>query len=312
MTSTRGVSLLATRLVRLISMKALAGIYFCALLPLLPGGVAGVAQERPLPELEPFLNEVRTRLRPDDARQSAYAYTYTERLVEVDRAGRLREESLTVIESYPGFGPGEPRWKRVLEKDGRRVSEAELLRKDEERRKKAEEYARRMQSETERQKVLRERDKQLREIGEAVDDIFRVYTMTLQGREAVDGHETIVVSFTPKPGAKARTREGKRMLAFEGRVWISESDHEIVKLDLQAIKDLAIMGVVARLHKGSKMSFENRNVDGEWLPSRAEFKVSARVLLLKRLREEETVDFSNYRKFSVDTATTIAEPKAPN
>jgi hypothetical protein len=262
--------------------------------------------------MEPFLKEVRTRLRPDDARQSAYAYTSTERLLEVDGAGRGREKSPTVTESYPGFGPGEPRWERVVEKDGKRVSEAELLKKDEERRKKAEEYARRMQSETERQKVFLKRDKQLREIDETVDDIFRVYTMTLQGREAVDGHETIVVTFTPNRGAKARTREGKQMLAFEGRVWISESDHEVVKVDIHAIKDLAILGVVARLHKGSKMSFENRNVDGEWLPFMAKFKVSARVFLLKRIREEETVEFSNYRKFAVDTSTTIAEPKPPD
>jgi hypothetical protein len=81
---------------------------------------------------------------------------------------------------------------------------------------------------------------------------------------------------------------------------------------VEATKDLAILGVVARHHKGSKMSFENRNIAGEWLPSRAEFKVSARLLLLKRLREGETVEFSNYRTFSVDTATTIAEPTPPH
>jgi hypothetical protein len=312
MTSTRGVPLIATRLVRLTPMRALAVIYCCALLPLLPGGVAGLAQEPPLPESEAFLKEVRARLRPDDARQSAYAYTYTERRVKIDGAGRPRGESLTVAESYPGFGPGEPRWERVLEKDGKRISDAELLKKDAERRKKAEEYARRMQSETERAKIRRERDKELREIGEMVDDIFRVYTMALQGRETVDGHETIAVSLTPKPGATARTHDGKQLLALVGRVWISESDYEIVKLDMETIKDLSFMGVVARLHKGTKMSFTNRNVDGEWLPSRGEFKVSARILLLKRLREESTVEFSNYKKFSVDTVTTIAEPKPPD
>jgi hypothetical protein len=301
-----------TRIVRLTSMSALALICCGALLPLFPGGGAGFAQERPLPEPEAFLNGVRARLQPDDARQSRYVYTYTERLVKVGGDGRPRGESLTVTESYPGFGSGEPRWERVLEKDGKRVPDAELLKKDAERRKKAEEYARRMQSETERGKILRERDRKLREIGEAIDDIFRVYTMTLQGRETVDGHETIAVSFTPNSGATALTRTGKQMRAFEGRVWISESDYEIVKLDLEAIRDLAILGVVARLHKGSKLSFENRNIDGEWLPSKAKFKVSARVLLLKRLREEETVEFSNYRKFSVDTVTTIAEPQPPH
>ena len=30
--------------------------------------------------------------------------------------------------------------------------------------------------------------------------------------------------------------------------------------------------------------------------------------MLKRFREGGTIDFSNYRKFTVDTATTIAPP----
>ena len=286
----------------------------CALLSVIAGGVAGFAQERPLPELEPFLKEVRVRLQPDDARSSAYAYTYTEHRVKIDGDGKSRGESVKVTESYPGFGPGEPRWDRVIAEDGKPVPDSELVKKDAERQKQAEQYARRLQSETERAKIARERDKELREIGEIVDDVFRVYTIAMQRREAVDGHETIAFSFAPKPGATARTTEGKRLQAFEGRAWISESTYEIVRLDAVAIKDLSFgMGILARLHKGATMSFTRRMVDGggEWLPSRVQYKMSARFLLLKRMREEGTVEFSNYKKFAVDTVTTIAEPKPP-
>ena len=295
------------------SPKSLAVICCCALLSALAGGVAGFAQERPLPELEPFLKEVRVRLQPDDARSSAYAYTYTERRVKVDGDGRPRGESVKVTESYPGFGPGEPRWDRVIAEDGKPVPDPELVKKDAERQKKAEQYARRLQSETERAKIARERDKERGEIGEIVDDVFRVYTIAMRGREVVDGHETIAFSFAPKPGAMARTTEGKRLQAFEGRAWISESTYEIVRLDAVAIKDLSFgMGLLARLHKGATMSFTRRLVDGgEWLPSRVQYKMSARFLLLKRMREEGTVEFSNYKKFAVDTVTTIAEPTPP-
>jgi hypothetical protein len=270
-----------------------------------------LAQEHPLPPLEPFLKEVRARLQPDDARSSAYTYTITERRVKLDGAGRPRRESVTVAESYPGLGPGESRWRRVIERDGRRVAEAELQKKDAERQKQAEEYARRLQSAGERAKMTREREKELREEREAVDDVFRVFDVAMVGREVVDGHGTVVVSLTPKPRAAPRTREGKWMHGFKGRAWISESDYELVRLDVEAVKDLSFaLGLVARLHKGATMTFTRRKINGEeWLPARVQYTMSARVLLLKRLREGGTLEISNYRRFSVDTETSIAAPQ---
>ena len=46
-----------------------------------------------------------------------------------------------------------------------------------------------------------------------------------------------------------------------------------------------------------------------WLPARAEYKVSARILLLKAFREGSVSEFSSYKKFSVDTSTTISAPQ---
>ena len=294
-------------------MRFLVVLCCCALLLVLPRGATSFAQERPLPALEPFLKEVRARLQPDDARSSAYAYTATERRVTLDGAGHPGREVVKVTESYPGLGPGEPRWQRVIEENGTRVPDAELRKKDAERQKKAEQYALRLQNESERAKIARERDKERRERREAVDDVFRVYTIGALGRETIEGHGTIAFSLTPKPGADARTREGKWLQAFAGRAWISESDYELVKLDVEAIKDISFgLGFLARLHKGARTSFTRRKVNGdEWLPARMQYAVSARVLLLKGLREEGTIEFSNYKKFSVDTVTTVAAPTPP-
>lgn len=262
---------------------------------------------RPLPDLQQFLRQVKSRLQPDDARQVGYAFTYTERKLKYDARGRTGPAAVTVTESYPGFAPGEPRWERVLEEDGRRVPEATLQKKDAERRKEAEAFARRLQDPKERARLAREREEDHRKARERVDDVFRVFDIAMLGRERIDGHDTIVVSLTPRPAAAPRTREGRWMKAFAGKAWLSESEYELVRFDAEAIEGVSIgLGLLARMHKGSTASFSRRKVDDTWLPARAEYRFNAQVLLLKAMREGGTVDFSNYRRFTVDTTTAIA------
>ena len=68
-------------------------------------------------------------------------------------------------------------------------------------------------------------------------------------------------------------------------------------------------GMLARINPGTVMTFSRRFVNGEvWLPARADYTIKARVLMLKRYLQGGTIEFSNYRKFTVDTATTIAAP----
>jgi hypothetical protein len=284
----------------------------CTLVATLALAAQGVPSTgRPLPELQPFLQQVRTRLQPDDARQVGYAFTYTERKMKYDSKSRPGPAAVTITESYPGFAPGEPRWDRVIQEDGHRVPEATLEKKDAERRKEAEAFARRLQDPKERARLAREREKDHREARERIDDVFRVYDIAMLGRESIEGHDTITVSLTPRLAASPRTREGGWMKAFKGKAWLSESEYELVRLDMEAVDSVSIgLGLVARMHQGSTVSFSRRKVDGDaWLPARAEYRFSARVLLLKAMREGGTVDFSNYRRFSVDTTTAIAAPK---
>ena len=77
-----------------------------------------VAQERPLPNQESFLREVRTRLQTDSSLQSSYIYVETRREQKLDGRGRVEQESVKVYESYPGL-PGEDRWERLISENGR-------------------------------------------------------------------------------------------------------------------------------------------------------------------------------------------------
>jgi hypothetical protein len=100
------------------------------------------------------------------------------------------------------------------------------------------------------------------------------------------------------------------MRSFSVRALVSETDHELVRLDAEAIETVSIgWGLLARVHKGARFSFERRKVNGEvWLPAIATYTGSARVGLLATLRRSGSSEYSGYRKFAVDTSTTYKPP----
>jgi hypothetical protein len=268
------------------------------------------AQERPLPDFHAFAAEVKKHLATDEERQSGYVFN--ERRVEqkVNGAGRVTGESVKVYEVYPGL-PGENRYLRLVEEDGRATPPDRLAKQDAERRKKAEEYARKQAVPSERQRDAREQDKARREYSDAVEDIFRVYDIQMLRREPIEGIDTILAALTPKPGARPQTDDGKVMRHFKARAWISESDYELVRVEIEAIDNLSFgLGLLARVHKGTVATYQRRKVNGEtWLPAEVTWTASARVLLLRRLRLRGVSEFSNYRRYSVDTRTTIGAPR---
>ena len=272
-----------------------------------------VAQERPLPDQERFLREVRTRLQTDSSLQSGYVYVETRREQKLDGRGRVNQESVKVYESYPGL-PGEDRWERLISENGRPRAAADLEKELRDRQKKAETIVREATEEPAKQQARQQREyaKQRREFDAVLDDLFLVYAIRMERRELLDGHETIVFSLTPRREAKTRTKEGSQMRAFVVRAWVNESDHELVRVDAEAIDTLKMgFGLLARLHKGAKLSFTRTKVNDEvWLPSRVSYSGSARVGLVAVLRRSGTSEFSGYRKFSVDTSTTF-RPSTP-
>jgi hypothetical protein len=266
-------------------------------------------QERPLPDYETFAAQVKKHLATDEARQSGY--TFIERRVEqrLDASGQTTEEAVKVFEVYPGL-PGEDRYRRLIEEDGKPVPSDKLAQQDRERQRDVESYARKLSSEPEREKATRAIEKERARYTAAVDDIFRVYDVRMAKRESIGGHNTILATLTPKADPKPRTDDGKIMTHFKARAWISESDYELVRAEIEAVDTLSFgLGLLARVHKGTVATYQRRKVNNEvWLPERVTWTASAKVLLLKSLRLRGVSEFSNYRKFTVDTSTSYARP----
>lgn len=275
------------------------------------GATALLAQERPLPDQESFLSETRIHLQTDSTLQSSYVYVETRRQQKLDKDGRVREESVKVYESYPGL-PGEGRWERLMSENGRPRPAVALEQEGRDRQKKAEALVRQGTEQPAKlhAKQQREYAEQRREFDAVLDDLFRVYDIRMERRERLSGHDTIVFALTPRRAAKPRTSEGSRMSKFTVRAWVSESEHELVRVDAEAIDTLSMgVGLLARLHKGAQLSFARTKVNDEvWLPARVSYSGSARVGLVAVVRRSGTSEFSGYRKFSVDTSTTYQAP----
>jgi hypothetical protein len=269
-------------------------------------------QDRPLPDYATFMAEARKRLEADDVRTSEYVYVETQREQKLDASGTSTKETLDVFESYPAL-PNESRWRRQTVKDGKAVTPEGLAKVDRERQQKVLEYAKKLEQNPEkvREAERKKHDEEKRESDRAVDDLLRVYDIKMIGREVVSGYQTIVLSFTPKKDARPQTSDGKIMRHFAGKAWVSESEYEVVRVEAEAIETASFgLGLLARVHKGSKAAFERRKVNGEqWLPARATYTGSARVMLVKVMRIGGTVEFSDYRKFSVQTDTKIGKPQ---
>ncbi len=265
-----------------------------------------IGEERPLPDLSAFAARVKTTLATDDARQSGYVYnerTITEKL---DGAGRVLHRSERVVEVYPNI-PGDPAYRRLIEEDGHPLSSRRLADEDRKRQRAVDAYAKTLSTSAGRQHDAEVREKERREDAAAIDDIFRVYTITLIGRETIDGHDTIVATLTPRARASAQTADGKMMQHFAVRAWINEADAEIVRVDVDALDDLTFgWGVFARVHKGAHATYERRQLnDDVWLPAAVRWSGDARVLLVKHLRERSTSTFFDYRRYTVGTSTTF-------
>jgi microcompartment protein CcmK/EutM len=144
-----------------------------------------------------------------------------------------------------------------------------------------------------------------------VEEVIALYRITMTGRESIAGRSTIAFTLDPRPEYKARTKEAGIIKKFKGRAWIDEQDHELARLEMEAIDSVTIgFGVVARLYAGSRAVIERRKVIGDtWLPARSHFVGGGRLLLVKRIDIDQLSEYADYRKPTADTTTTFTFPK---
>src|SRR5713226_1691 len=229
----------------------------------------------------------------NDKRQRDYTYIEQEVQHNLDGKGRVKSTETKTYEIMEIYGE---QVQRLIEKDGKPLSEKEAAKEDAKIQKAIDK--RKNESEGERKKRAEKQEKDREEGRKFVREVADAYNFKLVGTELVGGREAWVIDGEPRPGFVPHMKESKFLSKFHGRVWVDKNDLQLSRMEVEAIDTVSLGWVVARIHKGTRMMLEQTRVNDEvWLPRHLSFKLDARVALLKSYNIDGDQTFRDYKKF---------------
>ncbi len=218
--------------------------------------------------------------------------------VKPGEAKKTDSRTWEILEIY-----GEP-VARLTAKDDKPLSADEVRKEDGKIQKVIDK--RKNESEDDRRKRLEKEERGREEDRKFVLEIADAFNFRLLGSETLDGRDAWVLEGEPRPGYEPKSRDARMLSKFKGRVWIDKADAQCAKLDITAIDTVSYGFVLARIHKGTHILFEQIRVNDEvWLPKQVEIHLDARVALFKAYDEDIELIFHDYRKFRTDTKITV-------
>ena len=145
-----------------------------------------------------------------------------------------------------------------------------------------------------------------------IADVIDTLQFRIDGRAVHEGAPAIVVSFTPRPGAKPETREGRMAQRFVGTVWIHEAAAEVMRVEAISVESISFgFGLVARLGSGAEATLTRQPVEPDlWMPTQLTLKGRGRAaLFLRRLVIDFASDWFDYRRLDGDSATPFLDSR---
>jgi len=267
----------------------------------------------PLPDLGPFLSELQKTIHTDGLLLSQYTYTQRTTEMELDSKNKPKKTEVKAFQVFPGSSE-HVAYRRQIEKDGRPLTQDEAQKEEQALQKRIEEAQQRRARITPAERDRR-RAQRLRKEQQIIDDAFGVFDVRMTGREIVDGRPAIVLQFRPRVPAtyKPTTFEGKNMQHVAGKAWVDEQDHQIARVEIEVTDTISIgLGILARLQKGASILEERRKFNDEiWLPVRTEVTLNAKILLLKGFNIRQITEYSDQKKYSVDTVISFPDLNDP-
>lgn len=258
-----------------------------------------------LPDLDSFLDNIQKNLLSDDLLQSQYTFSMMQTKFEPDGDGSLQAAEVNEYEVYPLLD-NEYTYRRQVSKNGKPLSDEEIEKQDREHDNKLKKLQEKLDKEGISLEAYQFRMEaiQLKKEERIIGELPLIYDISILGREILDGWNAIILEIHPRPEYEPYSKETKILSKFAGKVWFCEQDYQLMKAEVELVKDLTSgWGLFARLHKGTKIFYSRRYINDEiWLPSEVRFVGTARVLLLKKIRFNTLNEFSNYRKFTVKTS----------
>ncbi len=281
---------------------------FLLFFSLLHAGNPAAQASKPLPELDAFLQGIRKNLHSDRMLVSHYTYIDRSTVKELDSNGKVKKTEVRVYEVYPALDAKHD-YRKLISRDNKPVSAEEMEKRDRAYSQRIAEEQRKRERESPGQKQRREAKEaeSKRKEEESLDEAFRLYKVTMIGREQVEGYPAILLVFEPRADYRPKTLEGKILSKIRGKAWFSEADQELIRIEVELADTISLgLGMIARVHRGAHMTFQRRRVNDEiWLPAESHVRMTGRIFLLKGFRLEQETAYSDYKKFSVETSVSI-------
>lgn len=256
----------------------------------------------PLPDIPALLKELQKNEDKVDNILENYSYTQKNAKRELGKDGILRE---TESETYQlSFYKGN-RIRRLVEKNGRPLSEREQRDEDREVEKRVAEIEKRIakqEAKAVEQSSSGAPDEQSRRV--SIAEVLRASRLINPRRERFRGRDVIVFDFEPNPDFDDKNAQS--FLKFFGKVggvmWIDEKDKQVARIEAVLFDNYKVGGgILANLKKGASFTLEQERVGDEiWLPSTADINMSVKVLLVKGFNINHIIKSSNYRKFETE------------
>jgi hypothetical protein len=224
----------------------------------------------------------------------SWTYKVSDRIEKIDRSGGVKDVETTLDDVlYLGGKP----YVHLLQKNGKPLPAKDAAREQEKLDKATAEAGR--LSEEERRKREQQTEKQREKDREMLQYLPDAYKFTLLGEDVINGRAAWRIRAEPE--RRYNGRYGFLLKNLEGTLWIDKDDDQFVRGDIHAIKGFSIGLFLASVGEGSRLYFENiRLSDGLWVSHRAGFEGSAR-LLIRHIRQNEELQFSDFHKFQTDS-----------
>ncbi len=273
-----------------------------------------VSSNEPLPDIPALLLELQANEDKIEAMLDTYSFTQKTIKRELGKDGILHEiESETnQLTFYKGY-----RIKRLIEKNGRPLSEKDQAEADKDAAKQVEEIEKKIAKNESRLGKLDAKgapSEDSRRI--SIAEILRASKLLNPRRERFRGRDCVVFDFEPIPAFE--TKNATSLLKFFGKtagvMWIDEKDKQVARIEAALFESVSFGGgVLAKFKKGAAFTLEKERVNDEiWLPSQADINFSVRVLLVKGIDMNQVEKFYDYRKFETEVkGAKIDDPKKP-
>jgi hypothetical protein len=231
--------------------------------------------------------------------------------MEFDKTGKVTK---TEAKEYTFFYLNGDEISTLVKKDGKPLSDEEQKKENEKTQKRIEEIQRNEKKKEAKEEKAKEEGKEAKENEDpGIEAFLRVSQFVNPRRERFRGQDVLVFDFEPNPEYKPKTMEERVVKELAGVVWVDEKAHDVARLEAYFVGDVKIGGgLLANLQKGTSFVFEQAYVNNEvWLPTYVEAHVGVRVLLVKGIKVNVVNRYSDYKRFNVETLSTINKPKEP-